>query len=390
MTRYYFDHAATSWPKPLGVTDAIQNYLQNNGSPFGRSAGHYANQVQRLVEQTRQQLRQLLNASGSDVICFTQNATEGLNLIIKGLLKPGDHAIASVWDHNSVLRPLHTLEKSGIQHSIASPSPNELSLTVEDIAPLWTHQTRLLCLNHASNVTGHLQPVEELIQFAHNNGAVVLIDAAQSAGVAAIDFQQWDADYLIAPGHKCLLGPLGTGFVAMKASRANEIEPLLHGGTGTQSETPEQPTSVPDRFESGNLNMMGIAGLNAALEDLNSHPNKLSVAKQHSQHFLARFQECQHWKLSGRNNDWDSQLESHLPVFSLTLPGQDPRMLSSILESSFQIESRAGFHCAPLAHQQLGTASTGGTVRLSMGYGNTTEQIDHLAEALLQIEQSFC
>ena len=265
MTRIYLDNAATSWPKPEAVYRAVDDYQRRLGAPAGRGSYSEAAETERIVGSCRQKIAQLLGASDPSRIIFTLNGTDSLNLALHGLLRPGDHVVTTVCEHNSVLRPLRFLAEQRQVSATYVGCDGQGFVSPDDIRRAITPHTRLIALVHVSNVTGAIQPVEEVGRIAAEHGQTYLIDAAQSLGYVPIDVRRLGCHLLAAPGHKGLLGPLGTGVLYVAPGVEQQLLPLRQGGTGTRSDEDIQPTSLPDRYEAGNLNVPGIAGLAAGV-----------------------------------------------------------------------------------------------------------------------------
>ena len=382
MTRIYLDNAATSWPKPSVVYEAVDRYQRELGAPAGRGSYREATEVERLVLESRRRVGQCIGATEPRRILFTYSGTDSLNLALHGLLRPGDHVVTSMAEHNSTLRPLRWLEaKQGVQVTRVRCGRDGV-VDPDDYRRAIRPNTRLISLVHASNVTGAIQPVCEVGRLATQHGLRFLVDAAQSLGHLAIDFAETQADLLAAPGHKGLLGPLGTGVLAVAAGIESELEPIRQGGTGTDSESDTQPLSLPDLYEAGNHNMPGIAGLNAALGFLLDRG--LQAIRHHELELTERL-------ISGLRDIRGTQVygplnpTERLGVVSFTVAGYDPQEVAALLDSSYSIQVRAGFHCAPLMHQALGTADRGGTIRVSIGPFNTTAEVDATVVAVAEI-----
>jgi cysteine desulfurase / selenocysteine lyase len=385
MSRLYLDHAATSFPKPEPVYRAVEECLRNVGSAHGRSGTRGAMAVQSLVERARVGVSRLLGTSRAEQVVFTSSGTDGLNLVLKGLLRPGDHVVSGTVEHNSVLRPLRALESSGVQLTTVSPR-HGVVLDPDDLRAAIRPGTRLIVLQHASNVTGELQPVSEIAAIAHAAGALVLIDAAQTLGSIPLTVNELGCDFLAAPGHKGLLGPLGTGVVWFREGLEEHVASLREGGTGTSSEMETQPRTMPDKYEAGNLNAPGLAGLAAGVRWLEETGIDAVAAREREA--VARFRDALAG-VSGAELFGDGAREG-LGVASLRITGYDPRDVSTILDESFEIDTRAGLHCAPGAHRALGTDWDGGTVRFSFGPFVTTEDASRAADAVRQIAAAVC
>ena len=393
QTTIYLDNAATSFPKPECVYVAVDEYMRNCGSAFGRGNHGGTGDAGQIVNQCRNRLANLINAQTANSVAFTFNATDGLNLLLRGLLRAGDRVVTTRLEHNSVLRPLEQLRheiKIEVDH-ISFDADSGLIDSNQLKTSLDQSPCRLVVVNHASNVTGSVQPLTEIIQTAHEADALVLVDAAQTAGHIPVDVQQMDIDLLAAAGHKGLLGPLGTGFVYVKDQIQNELRSVRCGGTGTISDSIVQPDEMPVKLESGNLNMPGIAGLNAALGWIESHP--ISQVQSDIRRHLAKLA-SELSAIAGVNVLCPQQFESdslieNAGAISLSLDGIDCREAALMLENSFSIRCRAGLHCAPLVHQTLNTLDSGGTLRFSPGPFTTDAEIDRTIEAVASLSAAF-
>jgi len=371
----YFDNAATSWPKPACVSQAVnQTFLEAMGNP-GRSNNPKLN---RLPYQTRMLLARLINVRDSSRIAFGHNATHMINIGIRGLVQQGDRVVTSSMEHNAVSRPLRHLEKLGIiDLEIVQASP-EGYLDPDDVEAALKKKTALVVINHASNVTGSIVDLEEIGKRVRNPGSYLLVDCAQSIGAFPVDVERDCIDVLAGPGHKNLLGPTGTGFLYV-SPRTNP-EPLIFGGTGTRSSMDYQPEDIPDCYESGTQNFHGLAGLKAAMEYIQSR--SIESIWQRKQVICRRV-------LDGIRSISDVTLygpntaENRSPVFSITVGDIDVADIANILLDDHGIITRTGIHCAPWAHKTIGSYPTG-TVRLSPGLFHTDEDIDMMLKALEQ------
>lgn len=383
--RVYLDNAATSFPKPESVSQAMVDYAQHIGTSAGRGAYREAIESSELLSETRRLIAQLIHADDPNHVIMTFNCTDGLTLAIKGLVtKPNSHVITTCMDHNSVLRPLHTLQNNlGVEVSHI-PADCEGLVDPEDIQKAIRPHTALIAVVHGSNVCGSVQDIKAIGQIARQHEIPFLVDAAQTAGHVPIDVQTTPVDLLAFPGHKALLGPLGTGVLYIRPGFQKKLQPIREGGTGSKSELAIQPEFMPDRFEAGSHNAVGIAGLRAALrfilertvEDIHAGD------KQLCQDFIEATRNINHLKVYGPQNP-----ENRVGVFSITIDGYDPGELAAVLEEQFGLLTRAGLHCAPLAHQALNTFGGGGTTRLSTGAFTTGEEIEYAAEAIAKIAQ---
>jgi cysteine desulfurase / selenocysteine lyase len=378
MNVIYFDNAATSWPKPAPVQAALSRYFGDAGGNPGRSGHRMSVAAARVVEDAREALATLLNANDPSRVVFAQNATHALNLALYGLLRPGDHVVTTSMEHNSVMRPLRHLESRGIAITTVACAPDG-RIDVQSVRNAIRPDTRLLVTTHASNVVGTLLPVAELASLARERAILFLVDASQTAGAIPIDVEHLGVDLLAFTGHKALLGPTGTGGLYIR--EGIELAPLMRGGTGSDSAHEIQPEFLPDAYESGTLNVAGIAGLGAAvrfllevgIEAVQSHERRL-VAQ-----FFAGASEISGLVLYGPR---DAALQCGLVSFNVA--GAVPSEVGLLLDQSFGILARTGLHCAPSAHRTLGTFPTG-TVRFSFGWFTTPAEVDRALEALKEI-----
>jgi cysteine desulfurase family protein len=376
--RIYLDNAATSWPKPEAVYAAVDAYLRSNGATAGRGVYHEAMEVDRLLTRARTGVARLLDVASADHVVFTLNATDALNLALHGIVRPGDRVVTSELEHNSILRPLKFLEQSRGVQVVRVPCDELGQLDLSALEASLREPTRLVAITAASNVSGALVPLPEVVSLAKRAGALVLIDAAQIAGVQPLDMQRLGIDLVATSGHKGLLGPLGTGLLAIAPGLENELEPLRQGGTGSRSDEDVQPLLMPDRYESGNLNVPGIAGLAAGVEYLLSEsiPSIGEREQRLTQTLLAELHATPGVKVLGPPPG-----VARASLVAFTLEGYDPREAASLLDASFQIQVRAGLHCAPLVHRRLGAWPTG-SIRMSLGPFTTDEQIDAAVQAV--------
>jgi cysteine desulfurase family protein len=385
-TRIYLDNAATSWPKPEAVYRAVEHYQRELGAAAGRSAYREAAEVERLVTDTRFRLAKLIGAPLGRPVIFTSNCTDALNLALHGLLRPGDHVVTTATEHNSVLRPLRYLEtRLDIRVSLV-PCNAAGIVDPQSIAAAIQSNTRLIAMTHASNVTGALQPIEDVGSIAVAHGIVFLVDAAQSIGHVPIDVQASNVHVLAAPGHKGLLGPLGTGFLYVAQSIEPQLQPLRQGGTGTRSESDVQPNTIPDGYEPGNLNVPGILGLRAGVGFVVERG--LDEARRHEQALVGRLLDGL-TSLSGVTVHGPANLDDRVGVVSVSVEGYDPQEVAVLLDTAHSIQVRSGLHCASRIHAELGTLEQGGTVRFSTGPFNTLAQMDLAVEALAAITTGF-
>ncbi|MGB9629674.1 MAG: aminotransferase class V-fold PLP-dependent enzyme [Thermodesulfobacteriota bacterium] len=378
----YLDNAATSWPKPEIVYQTMIEFLKTKGGNPGRGSHSMASSAMEVIEETRNLIARLINAPERDRIIFTFNCTDALNLAIKGLLKEGDHVIISSIEHNSVIRPLSKLIKNGIEVTRLIPSKENGVVSPKSIQDSIKKNTKLVVMTHASNVTGIVQPIEEYGEIIRRHNLVFLVDAAQTAGKYPIDVQLGNIDLLAFSGHKGLLGPPGTGILYI--GNRVDLESLREGGTGSQSELEEQPAILPDKFESGTPNSMGISGLGAGIKFIFSEG--LDKIKKHGQYLTERLIEGLS-KIPGITIYKGEDLGKQVPIISLNINGYNPAEVGIILDQAFNIKVRTGLHCAVSAHKTLGTYPSG-TIRISPGYFNTLEDMDNTIQALEQIAKT--
>jgi len=383
MKRIYLDNAATSWPKPEAVYRAVDRFQRQLGAPAGRSSYAEASEVERMIRSCRKKIADLIGASDPSRIIFTQNGTDSLNLALHGLLLPGDHVVTTVCEHNSVLRPLRFLAERGITTTYV-PCDGHGYVGPEAVAKAITPKTRLIAVIHVSNVTGAVQPAEAVGRIAAERGVLFLLDAAQSLGHVPINVGSLGCHLLAAPGHKGLLGPLGTGVLYVAPGVEEHLIPIRQGGTGTRSDEDRQPDSLPDRYESGNLNVPGIAGLEAGVTHLRqlSESHILANSRALVQRLLAGLTGLPGLRLFGPPSGAD-----RVGLVSLNVASYDPQELAAVLDANWRVQSRAGLHCAPRMHAALGT-SPSGTLRLSLGHFSTQDEIDSTIDAFTEICRS--
>jgi len=374
----YFDNAATTFPKPQQVYDKVMDCLQNYCANPGRSGHRLALISAREVYRTRELIADFFNISDPLRVIFTSNATESLNLAIKGCLKPGDHVITTVMEHNSVLRPLSALQQKGVQVSIVPCDANGI-LDVELIKKEIRPNTKLVAVIHVSNLIGTINPIEEIGRICRQRGILFLVDAAQSAGVYDIDVEKMQIDLLAAPGHKSLYGIQGTGFLFIR--EGIELAELKEGGTGSKSGDIIQPKTLPDRYESGTLNLPGIVSLGSGIEFIKREGIK--TIREHENE-LARLLLEGLLNIKGVLVYGEKTMVRRAPVIAINIEGMDSSELAFELDHRYQVCTRAGIHCAPLAHKTIGTLELG-AVRLSLGYFNTKEEVLTVVKAIDQI-----
>ncbi len=342
MPRIYLDNAATSWPKPESVYRAVDRYQREVGAAAGRGAYAEAIEAARVVESARGAIARLIRASHSRQIIFTANGTESLNLVLHGWLQPGDHVVTTAAEHNSVLRPLAELEfRRQIEVTIV-PCDAAGFVNPDDLRAALARKTALVAIIHASNVTGTLQSIGDIAKHAHAAGAALLLDAAQTLGHLPIDVDALGVDFLAAPGHKGLLGPLGTGVVYLREAHQARLASFRQGGTGTRSEERRHPDALPEKFEAGNLNVTALAGLAAGVEFLNGRG--LPAIRAGETELVERLSEAL-GRIDGVTVFGPDSAAARAGVVSIAIAGYDPQEVATLLDSSFRIQTRAGLHC---------------------------------------------
>jgi cysteine desulfurase / selenocysteine lyase len=374
----FLDNAATSFPKPDSVYRAMDAALREVGVAPGRGGYRQSLAAARIVFETRSALARFFGLSDSSRLIFTHSATESLNLALNGLLKPGDHVVSTSVEHNALLRPLHLARSRGVEVTFVQADRTGV-VSEREMARALRPNTRLLALAHCSNVTGTVQPIAEIARVARQNGALLLLDAAQSAGYFPLDMAELGIDLLAAPGHKGLYGPPGTGLLAV--ARGIRLEPLLVGGTGGNASSPEQPEEMPERFESGTINTPALAGLKAGLDFLLE--TGLETVRSKGKLLVEQLLEGLRG-IPGVAVYGPAQGERGAAV-SFTMAGHDPAALGYLLDSGYDISVRAGLHCAPDVHRTIGTYPAG-TVRVSPGFFNTREEISYFLKALHELQ----
>jgi cysteine desulfurase family protein len=373
----YLDNAATSFPKPEKVYQAVLHAMRDVGASPGRGGYRRSLEAGRILFQAREAAAGFFSVSDSSRIIFTQSATGALNLALQGTLAPGDHVVTTSMEHNSLLRPLYALRNKGVELSIVPAGPDGV-VSVEDIYRAMRVNTRMIAVSHVSNVCGAIQPILPLAKLCREAGALFLVDAAQSAGYLPIDVERFSIDLLAVPGHKGLLGPGGTGLLYVAPHVP--LTSVIQGGTGSHSTAEEQPQIMPDGFESGTHNLPGIAGLQAGIEFILEQG--LSAVHQH-EHELLNQAEQRLRDIPGVTVYGPIDPSDRCSVLSFTASGVDPAILAAELDHGFDIAVRAGLHCAPLAHRTLGTLP-GGTTRVSPGWFTTSEDIAFFSDAVVQ------
>lgn len=377
----YFDNAATTFPKPPQVINAVRNALQKYGANPGRSGHRMSMEAAEEIYRCRMSAAKLFNAAGPENVAFTLNCTHAVNIVLKGLLKPGDHVVASCLEHNAVMRPLEALRQIGVTYTLAQVVPGDNDATLDRFRKALNAKTKLIICTHASNVWGIRLPIERISAMGKEYGIPILVDAAQSAGILPIDVQDSRIDYLCAAGHKGLYGPMGTGILI--ASKKDKLSTIFEGGTGTNSVSLLQPETMPDRLESGTPNMPGIAGLRAGIEYVIRMKPENIAKREHK--LILRFYD----KLSSMKNVklYFSRPEApyFVPLLSFNVEGVSSEEAAAQLNRN-QIAVRAGLHCAPEAHRFAGTLETG-AVRVCPSMFSREQEIDILANVIAKIQK---
>lgn len=389
MSPIYLDHASTSFPKAAGVAETVADFL--SGGAYNIARGHYqgAEDVGMRVLETRRQLCSLFQFDSFRRVIFTNNITHSLNLVLKGLLKNGDHVLCSSMEHNAVMRPLRQLQAHGVEFT-AVPCGERGELDPERLEAAILPETRAVVMSCASNVCGTIQPYREVGEICQRRGLFYILDSAQLAGHLEISPLALHCDAFCFTGHKALRGPQGIGGVLLSEELAGQLEPLISGGTGSYSDSEEVPRSLPDRFEAGTMNLPGILGLGAALKELSGRDLCADFASEmeHTEYFLkglARNLPENSYRLLGIDECSRDVLEARrVGVVSINFPGRDNAEIAWNLESRYRIMTRTGLHCAPRAHQSLGTFPQG-TVRFSFGLTTTISELDEALAALHEL-----
>ena len=381
--RTYLDNASTTFPKPPCVTEAVCRYMTEMGTNVGRGEYASAFDTEDLVFDTRAALCRLFDGPDPSDVVFTRNVTEALNLVLKGLLHPGDHVVVSSMEHNAVMRPLTQLAATGVTFSRAQCAPDG-TLDATEVERLICPQTRAVVMTHASNVCGTILPISDVAEVCHAHGMPLIVDAAQTAGVVPVSLCEWGASVVCFTGHKGLLGPQGIGGCVLDPEFATQIDALVAGGTGSHSDSEQMPSFMPDRLEAGTPNLPGIAGLGAGLAWLGERgidtvrTHELALTRRLLDG-LAPLAAAGRVRLVGLPGT-----EGRTGVVSIQTPGHDLAQVAHDLDARYGIQTRVGLHCAPSAHKTLGTYHTG-TIRFSLGWANTEGDIDLAAAALEEL-----
>ena len=384
MNRIYLDQASTSFPKAPGVAQAMVDYQTMNGVNVNRGCYSSAYSAEEVIYETRQLLAELFHFSKCKNVIFTPNVTTSLNFILKGFLKPGDHILVSAMEHNAVMRPVVQLASLGISFD-RIPCRTDGSMILEKVEELIRPETKAIVTLHASNVCGTRMPLDALGEICQRHQLYFVVDSAQTAGIVPINMDKMHIDALAFTGHKGLRGPQGTGGFLVSQELAEQMEPLISGGTGSVSHTEEIPDFMPDRFESGTPNLPGIYGLHEALLYLKTHSLQAINEKELSLtgYFLEQLQALddtgRHIRIIGKND-----LTNRNAVVSIQTPEIDMSQVAWQLDNEYGVMTRVGLHCAPNAHKTLGTYPAG-TIRFSFGPENTKNELDFAIQGLKKI-----
>lgn len=377
----YFDHAATSFPKPRCVIDAVADAMLHMGNP-GRGAHEVSLDASRMIYDARDRLARLFGAESPEQVVFTANSTESLNIAIQGLFEPGDHVITTAMEHNSVLRPLYYMEEKGVRLTIL-PADRQGNISLSEMEQAVCADTKAVVCTHASNLTGNCNDLEQIGAICRKHGLLLIVDASQTAGVLPIHMEKMHIDVVCFTGHKSLRGPQGTGGLCVR--KGVVIRPLLMGGSGVHSYSKAHPSQMPTALEAGTLNAHGIAGLRAALMELeetgieNRYRQELSLMWR----FYDGVTRIRNVKIYG---DFSSREKQRAPIVALNIGDYDSGEVADELAVRYGIMTRAGAHCAPLMHQALGTDGQG-AVRFSFSGSNRTEEIDTAVRALQELSE---
>lgn len=376
----YLDQAASSFPKPKGVAEAVAHAINEYGANPGRGGHALSRKASGVIDETRIMLAHFFDSSDPKKVLFVPSATAGINLAIKGFpFEKGDHVITTTYEHNAVRRPLEDMKKNrDLQVTYMNPFSEDASQVLNDAIQ---SNTKLLVLNHASNLTGEISPIEELISVAKSYDVKILVDASQTAGIVPISMKQKQIDMLAIPGHKGLLGPQGIGVLMIEGNVS--LTPLIHGGTGSFSESVEQPSIWPQQYESGTLNTPGIAGLNAAIQSIKDLGMEEIVSRE-----TKLLKQCLKGLslMDGITLYGTQDIEKRLGVIAFNVDGVPSQEVAIILDQYYDICVRSGIHCTPLSHEANGTLEEGGAVRVSFGPYNTSDEVEAFLRAIQEIK----
>ncbi len=380
MEKIYFDNGSTSFPKAPGVGDAIRDIIEHGAYNINRGGYEGAYEVADMVLTTREQLCRLFHFSESRNVVFTPSITYSLNYVIKGLLKPGDHVIVSSMEHNGLMRPLVQMAHQGVSFDAAQADRDGV-LDPQKAEDLIRPNTRAVMMLHASNLCGTMLPIQQVGEICARHGLIFVVDTAQTAGIFPIDMEKMHIDALCFTGHKGLRGPQGVGGMLLRDELCSQMTPLISGGTGSRSDSEEVPDFMPDRFESGTMNLPGIAGLHRALTYLEEYGIE-NIARQElaiCQRFIDGALTLPDTRVVGKLTTQD-----RAAIVSLDFQKMDNAEVSFLLDNQYGVMTRCGLHCAPRAHKSLGTFPQG-TVRFSFSHHNTPEEVDTCIEGLRKI-----
>lgn len=373
----YLDNAATTWPKPESVYAAVNDCLRELSANPGRSSHRLSIAAERTVDEARLTIAQFFHAPAPEHVVFTLNCTDSLNIALKGLLKPGSRVLTSPYEHNSVMRPLNNLRRAGVRVEVARGTADH-QIDLDHWRELCGRGVDVAVVTHASNVTGRIQPVATMAEAVHQSGGILVLDAAQTAGKTDINMAELGVDILAAPGHKGLFGPMGVGVLIV--GQDLRVKPFREGGSGVHSEDELQPEALPWALEAGTPNLPGIAGLTAGVRFIQSVGVESVAAKEAE---LARALATGLQTIPGVRLYCDPE-DPQTGIVSFTVDGQDVALLGTILDQAFSIGVRAGLHCSPAAHKAIGTFPEG-TLRASVGYFNSLQDVERLLTAIRQI-----
>ncbi|MDX2415217.1 MAG: aminotransferase class V-fold PLP-dependent enzyme [Bacteroidales bacterium] len=376
----YLDNSATAFPKPDEVYDFMNKFYRENGVSPGRSGYDMALEAEMVVTGTRKMLTKMFNGTDHERLIFSYNASEALNMVFDGLLRKGDHVVTTNLEHNSVLRPLYHKSIDGVAETTYVPFDSRGYMNPDDIKAAIKKNTRMVVINHASNVIGTVQPIEEIGKICKEAGVIFAVDASQSAGLIKIDMQAMCIDVLAFTGHKCLMGPTGTGGLCV--SEDLDINGTRFGGTGVRSAVKTHLTEFPYRLECGTMNIVGISGLYAGQKWI----NEKGMENIH-------MQEITLWEklrkgiqdIKGVTTYCADSPENHIAVLSFNINGFEAGDVGTMLDVDYDIATRTGLHCAPLVHEQMGTKEIHGTVRFGIGPFNTEDHINKAIKAVGEI-----
>lgn len=380
MEKIYFDNGSTSWPKAPKVAEAMADLLTHGAFNINRGNYEGAYEVEATVLDTREQLARLFHAKDSRSVIFTPGITYSLNYFIKGFLQSGDHVLVSGMEHNAVMRPLKQMEAIGVTYDVVRTEVDG-TIQPEDVERAIKNNTKAIIMLHASNVCGTIVPIKAIGEICRRHHLFFVVDTAQSAGTIPVNMQECNIDFLAFTGHKGLLGPQGIGGFLISEELNDQMKPYIAGGTGSQSDVLQMPESLPDKYESGTMNLPGIIGLHAALSYIEEtgiktiHRKKLEL----TQYFLENVKEFSNIRIVGKEG-----MKDRVAVVSLDFVQEDNAVVAFELEQNYGIMTRVGLHCAPIAHRTLQTYPQG-TVRFAFSASNTRDEIDQCIEGFREI-----